>query len=71
MGMHQNITLSKFPEQGDWLGKRTNICFHFDTKNQIQGTIVRDDREEPGICIIRLDDGRHVLTTECQHTLPK
>jgi hypothetical protein len=71
MGVRKNITLSKFPDQGDWLGKRCSVCFHYDTQNQIGGTVVRCDREEPGLCIIRLDDGRVVLATECMHTMPK
>jgi hypothetical protein len=28
--------------------------------------VVRDDISEPFVGIIRLDDGRHVLMTECQ-----
>jgi hypothetical protein len=32
----------------------------------LMGEVVRDDIEAPYIMIIRLDDGRHVLATECQ-----
>lgn len=71
MGVVNNITISKFPNQGHWVGKRCEVCFHYDTQNRIGGTVVRDDREEPHLCIIRLDDGRHVLATECQHTQPE
>ena len=70
MGMHQNIGFLRFPAQGAWLGKRVRVLFDYDTTMQIEGTIVRDDAEEPGRTIIHLDDGRFVLTTECQHGLP-
>lgn len=68
MGVHENIGFSRFPQQGSWVGMRTQVCFDYDTANTILGTLVREDVEEPGIAIIRLDDGRHVLTTECQHS---
>jgi hypothetical protein len=32
------------------------------------GTIVRDDNEPPWRTIIRLDDGRVVLASECQYS---
>lgn len=67
MGCVEGIGFSKFPTQGPWLGLRTLVCFDYDTANSIKGTIVRDDAEAPWIGIIRLDDGRYVLDTECQH----
>lgn len=67
MGIEENITISKFPQQGSWLGKRTKVCFHYDSSSYIMGTIVRDDAEKPFKTIISLDDGRVVLTTECMH----
>lgn len=71
MGVVAGIDYDKFPRQGTWLGKRTRVCFNYDTENTIRGTVVRDDAEKPYVTIIRLDDGRHVLTTECQHTPPE
>lgn len=68
MGVVANIGYSEFPKQGPWLGQRTRVCFRYDTTKTIMGTIVRDDREEPGRTIIRLDDGRYVDGTECQHS---
>lgn len=39
----------------------------FDYREPIYGGVMeRDDSEEPFRGIIRLDDGRHILTTECQ-----
>lgn len=71
MGYVQSIDANTFPKQGSWLGKRANVCFHYDTSVLIGGIFVRDDAEEPHVSIIRLDDGRHVLTTECQHDGPR
>lgn len=68
MGCVKNITHNLFPKQGLFIGKRTKVCFHYDTSNMIIGTYVRDDTETPYIGIIKLDDGRYVLYTECQHS---
>ena len=65
MGIVENVGFDKFPKQGEWLNKRTKVCFNYDTSNIIMGIIVRDDREEPHKLIIKLDDGRYVLSTEC------
>lgn len=69
MGVVANITATTFPVQGTFKGKRAKVCFHYDTVNYIMGTIVRDDMQEPWITIIKLDDDRYVLTTECQYGL--
>ena len=68
MGCHKNITINTFPKQGSMLGKRTEVCFHYDTSKTIFGTIVRDDAEDPGESIIKLDDGRYIRATECQYS---
>jgi hypothetical protein len=68
MGSVPNIGMYCYPKQGSWLGQRVKVCFHYDTAVTIGGVIVRDDAEEPGVAIIKLDDDRHVLTTECMWT---
>ncbi|MBU8834399.1 hypothetical protein [Mycolicibacterium goodii] len=68
MGSVPNIGMYCFPKQGSYLGQRVTVCFHYDTEVTIGGEIVRDDAEQPGVAIIKLDDGRHVLTTECMWT---
>lgn len=68
MGVTASIDYERFPEQGSYLQKRTKVCFNYDTRRILMGTIVRDDHDAPGVGIIRLDDGRHILTTECQHS---
>ena len=70
MGVHVNIGKDKFPKQSDWVGKRTEVCFNYNSKDTIMGTFVRDDEEEPNLTIIKLDDGRYMLATECQHSPP-
>lgn len=77
MGVYDNISMSKFPKQGSFAGKRVKVIFHYKTDEFILGRFVRDDVEarirgdhksEP-ISIIALDDGRYVLTTECQYSI--
>lgn len=68
MGVINNISATSFPKQGRALRRRVKVCFHYDTTQTIGGMFVRDDKEDPFIGIIRLDDGRHVLDTECQYT---
>lgn len=68
MGCVESVTFDHMPKQGGWLGKRTRVCFHYDTSRVVMGTIVRDDAEAPGVGIIALDNGRVVLMTECQHS---
>lgn len=70
MGVVQNIRIDKFPAQGSLLGKKVSVCFHYDTSQLIDGVFVRDDMESPFLEIIRLSDGRHVLATECQYSMP-
>ena len=72
MGCVKTITYDNFPKQADetyeypHLGKRVEVCYHYDTTKVHYGTVVRDDREEPYQTIIALDNGRYVLGTECQ-----
>lgn len=56
-----------FPPQGRFLGLRVLVRFGYAPPDW-RGVIVRDDTEAPGLLIIRLDDGRHVLSTECQYS---
>lgn len=67
MGVVQAIDYESFPRQGSCLGRRVRVCFKYDTTHEIGGVVVRDDAEDPCVGIIRLDDGRFVLTTECQY----
>lgn len=69
MGCVDTIKIDKFPKQGQWLHHKVEVCFHYDTSKTIGGIIVRDDREKPGRTIIKLDDGRYVLATECQYSI--
>jgi hypothetical protein len=66
MGAETNIGFDQFPKQGIFLGCRTRVCFHYESR-ELMGTIIRDDIEKPFKTIIRLDDGRVVLATECMY----
>ncbi len=67
MGIEKNVGAVAFPTQGQYLGKRARVCFHYDVSRELLGTIIRDDMQEPFRTIIRLDDGRVVLGTECMY----
>jgi hypothetical protein len=67
MGVHANIGFDRFPEQGKHAMQRVEVCFDYDLSRTAFGTVVRDDAADPWRTIIRLDDGRHVLATECQY----
>lgn len=68
MGVELTIDHERFPKQGKLLGQRVKVCFKFDATHEIGGECVRDDLEEPGRTIFRLDDGRYVQATECQYS---
>jgi hypothetical protein len=66
MGFAANVGRHMFPEQGSLLGKSVRVAFRYNLADTVAGVVVRDDVQEPFRTIIRLDDGRHVLGTECQ-----
>ena len=66
MGCVSNISATAFPKRGSFIGSRVRVCFNYDTSACIFGEVIRDDAEAPGVMIIRLDDSRYVLSTECQ-----
>lgn len=67
MGCVHTISHQNFPKQGSFLGKRVRVCFHYCTEHEVAGVCVRDDIEDPGRMIFKLDDGRYVLSSECQY----
>lgn len=70
MGCVDGITFDMFPKQDKkFLNKRVKVYFYYDTSKFIRGYIVRYDINIPFRTIIKLDDGRYVLGTECQFSL--
>lgn len=67
MGVVDGIGHDEWPRQGTHLGMRVEVMFNYRLP-KLGGVVVRDDRDPPHIGLIRLDDGRHVLMTECQYT---
>ena len=70
MGVVKTITYENFPKQNEGtfgVGARVSVCYHYNTNKTHEGTIVRDDKEEPFETIIRLDNGRFLRGTECQY----
>lgn len=70
MGVVPSVGFDQFPKQGALLGKRVKVCFNYDTSRVLWGEVIRDDTEEPGEMLIRLDDGRTVRSVECMYSLP-
>ena len=68
MGVQVNVGYETFPTQSSWLGKKCRVHFKYNVEKMIEGTIVRDDIEQPFKTIIKLDDGRFILATECQYS---
>lgn len=70
MASNENINppIGLFPKQSEYLHRRVEVCFHYDTSRIVMGTIVRDDYEEPHLLLIALDDGHVVRSTECQYS---
>tara|TARA_R110002124_G_scaffold55183_7_gene156316 strand:- start:632 stop:847 length:216 start_codon:yes stop_codon:yes gene_type:complete len=69
MGIHENVGFNTFPQQGADLGAKVIVAFAYDTRYTLAGVCVRNDIDEPGITIFHLEDGRFVLSTECQYRL--
>lgn len=67
MGIVANVSHDKFPKQGTWINQSVSVCFNYDMSKLVRGRIVREDAEAPGVMIIALDDGRFILSTECQY----
>lgn len=75
MGVVNTIDYDHFPKQADEnykyskLGKRVKVYYKYDNTRTHMGTIVRDDIEEPGETIIKLDNGRYIRAEECQYSI--
>jgi hypothetical protein len=69
MGCVNAVDFDRFPKQGTWLGRTVTVCFNYDTSKTLSGIIVREDVDSPGLMIIQLENGRYVLSTECQYRL--
>lgn len=69
MGIVPNMAHDKFPEQSTHVGRRVRVVFNYNLDApKLLGTIVRDDFEAPHVTIIKLDNDKYILTTECQYT---
>jgi hypothetical protein len=69
MGAINNIGFGIYPKQSDDLGKRVIVIYNYDKTKMDFGRIIRDDIEDPSKTIIKLDDDRILLSTECQYSL--
>lgn len=69
MGCVKTIDKYNFPRQTGHVNQRVSVCFHYDTSRTVDGTIIRDDAEEPFETLIKLDNGRVLRGVECQYSL--
>ncbi len=69
MGCVKTISAFSFPMQSEYVNRRCEVCFHYDTTVKFFGTIIRDDRADPFETLIKLDDGRVIRATECQYSI--
>jgi len=67
MGSVATITNNSFPRQGRLLLTVVKLWFHHDMSVVFYANVVRDDAEQPFITIFKLNDGRYILSTECQY----
>ena len=64
--LYENVTSSRFPKQCEArLNRKVFALFHDDLMLRVPGTLVRCDEEMPYVTILKLDDGRFILDTEC------
>lgn len=75
MGIENKIDINNFPKQYSvkesstgGIGRKVEVCFNYQSDKIIEGVIIRDDCEVPYRKIIRLNDGRVILATECQYS---
>lgn len=70
MGYVDSIDVNKFPKQSEMVGNKVIVCFHYNLDMRLRGKLLRDDMEAPFVTIIKLEDGRYVLGTECMWSIP-
>lgn len=68
MGVIQTITHNTFPKQGDSIGRKASLCFHYNSDLRVDAIVVRDDVENPFRTIFKTEDGRLILSTECHYS---
>lgn len=59
------IDYDEFPKQGTTQGRRVKVAFG-NCDRRLLGVCVRCDTEAPFQAVIKLDDGRFILGSECQ-----
>lgn len=53
------------PQQSGLVGSRARVMFGGE-RPELLGTVVRNDADGKLVTVIRLDDGRHILGSECE-----
>ena len=68
MGATKFVSATKYPVQGNFLGKDIKVMFDYDSSMCFSAKCIRDDMAEPFLSLFQLMDGRVVRATECQYS---
>lgn len=71
MGYCSTIGIETFPKQTNNVGKCVDVCFNYDKRYRVSGTIIRDDAVLPYETLIDLEDGRIIRGKECEYSFKK
>lgn len=69
MSVGTEIDYNTYPKQSGYVGRTVDIIFNYDRSKMIEGVFVREDIGKPYTMIIKLNDGRYVLSSECQYRI--
>lgn len=67
MGSKENINYDQYPKQTNKVGKKVEVCYHYNTSKTHHGFILRDDAEDPYETIFQLENGRVLRSVECHY----
>lgn len=67
MGVITDIDYNTYPKQSGYVGRTVDVIFNYDRSKMIERVVVREDVGKPYTMIIKLNDGRYVLSSECQY----
>lgn len=70
MGEYKYLGVEKYPKQDPLLiDKKVVVMLAFDSKRPLRGRVLRADAELPREVVIKLDDDRIVLGSECSYKI--
>lgn len=61
---------SKWPEQGDLVGRTAEVQCGTDCRYEVTGKVIRHDTDTPFLIIIKLEDGRIIMNRPLKDMQP-